>query len=145
MEVYQNILRLRCWSFVFNLYKAILKNKNRFGTSLPDSFSAWFLKKKNYHVISYWLTKFHAWFPLLVEILGNMCIVIICCPVCDIINFWISPNLIKPFFYIIDNPGQKRKISQERKELLTWNKKRFSSVLKGFQVSEIVSDPRVDL
>ena len=29
--------------------------------------------------------------------------------------------------------------------LLTWNKKLFSSFWKGFQLSEIVSDPRVDL
>ena len=37
------------------------------------------------------------------------------------------------------------KISQERKEFLTWDKKQFSSSLKGFQLSEIVLDPRVDL
>ena len=36
-------------------------------------------------------------------------------------------------------------ISKERKELLTWNKKYFSSFLKGFQLSEIDSAPRVGL
>ena len=30
--------------------------------------------------------------------------------------------------------------AEELKELLTWNKKHFSSYLKGFQLSEIVSD-----
>ena len=34
---------------------------------------------------------FIPWFPLLLKILWNMCIVIICCPVCDVINFEINP------------------------------------------------------
>ena len=38
------------------------------------------------------------WLPLLHEILDNMCIVIICFPVCDIMNFEINPSfLILPF------------------------------------------------
>ena len=36
-------------------------------------------------------------------------------------------------------------ISQERKELLNWNKKHFSPFLKSFQLSEAVSGPRVGL
>ena len=41
------------------------------------------------------------WLPLLFEILGNMCIVIICCLVCDIINLKINHSfLIEPFFYM---------------------------------------------
>ena len=67
-----------------------------------------------------------------------MCIVIICCPVCDIINLEINHNfLIKPFSYITKNSGQKCK-SPERKEVL----KAFLIILKGFQLSEIVSDPQ---
>ena len=31
--------------------------------------------------------------PLLLEILDNMCIIIICCPVCDVIKFEISGAL----------------------------------------------------
>ena len=31
-----------------------------------------------------------AWLPLLLEILGNMCIIITCFPVCDVINFEIT-------------------------------------------------------
>ena len=33
-------------------------------------------------------------------------------------------------------------VSPEQKELLTWNKKQLSSFLKGFQLSEVVSDQR---
>ena len=43
----------------FTSYKTFLKNKKRSGTSLPTSFSTWFLKKNIYIVIFYYLTKFH--------------------------------------------------------------------------------------
>ena len=46
VELYQNILKLTCWPLVFPLYKAFLGNKKVFGTSLPASFSAWFLRKQ---------------------------------------------------------------------------------------------------
>ena len=84
------------------------------------------------------------WLPLLLEMLGDMCIVIICCPVCDVINFEINHNFLTVF---VRNQTfkTKMKISQEQKELLTWNKKHFSSFLKGFQLLEIVWDPRVSL
>ena len=39
-------------------YKAFLKNKKRSGTSLPTSFSTWFLKKNISVVIFSYLTKF---------------------------------------------------------------------------------------
>ena len=42
------------------------------------------------------------------DILGYMCIAIISCPVCDVINFEINHNfLVKPFFYITKKSGQK--------------------------------------
>ena len=44
---------------VYALYKTFLKNRKRFGTSLPVSFSAWFLKKISSHAMFYWLTTFH--------------------------------------------------------------------------------------
>ena len=49
-----------------------------------------------------------AWLPLLLEILGNMCITIVCFPGCYLINFEI--NLIfltKPFFYVTKKLRQK--------------------------------------
>ena len=42
---YRIILKLSCSPFVLTLCKAFLKYKKRSGTSLPSSFSAWFLKK----------------------------------------------------------------------------------------------------
>ena len=55
-----------------------------------------------------------------------MCAVIICCLVCDIINFEIKHSfLIKRFFYITTKSGKKMQISQESKELLTLEKKNF--------------------
>ena len=51
---------------------------------------------------------FIVWLPLLLEILGNICIVIICCPVCDVIKVEINHSfLTKPFFYMTKKSGQK--------------------------------------
>ena len=59
------------------------------------------------------------WLPLLLEILGNMCIAIVCKPGCDVINFKINLIfLIKPFFYMTKNVKTKTEICRERKELL---------------------------
>ena len=39
------------------------------------------------------------WLPLLCEILGNMCIAMVCEPGCDVMNFEVNLTfLIKPFF-----------------------------------------------
>ena len=58
-------------------YKVFLKNKKMSGTSLPASFSAWFLKKNISLAIVYW-RNFIVWLSLFLEILGNTCIVIVC-------------------------------------------------------------------
>ena len=51
------------------------------------------------------------WLPLLLEILGNVCIVIICYPVCDVINFEIKVSFaIKPFSYVTKKSRQKFKL-----------------------------------
>ena len=44
--------------------------------------------------------------------------------------------LIKPFFQLDQKVKTKIQISWERKELLRWNKKDFSSLSKGFQWSK---------
>ena len=44
VEDYRNILKLSSRPLALTSYKAFLKNKKRSGTSLPTSFSAWFLK-----------------------------------------------------------------------------------------------------
>ena len=42
-----------CWPLGFTSYKVFLENKKRSGTSLSASFSAWFFKKNNSHVMFY--------------------------------------------------------------------------------------------
>ena len=90
---------------------------------------------------------------LLFEILGYMFIVINYCLVCDVTNFKKNSNiinfevkldfLINPIFYITKKSGQKCKYLKNEKSLGHGNKKHFSSLLKSFQLSEIISDPRV--
>ena len=80
------------------------------------------------------LPNFIVWLPLLCETLSNMCIAIVCKPGCDVMNFEVNLIfLIKPFFLHDQKVVTKTKISWERKEFWRWNKKHFSSFLKGFQ------------
>ena len=47
------------------------------------------------------------WLPLLFEILDDMCVVTVCFPVCDVINFEISLILLfKPLFYMTEKSRQ---------------------------------------
>ena len=101
LKVYQNILKLRCWPLASTLNKTFLKNQEMPWTCLPNSFSAWFLRK--IFLVLYLINwpNFIAWLPLILEILGNLCILIICCPACEVINFGINHSfLIKWFSYI---------------------------------------------
>ena len=74
---------------------------------------------------------FIAWLPLALEMLVNKCSVIICLPVCEVIIFKINLKLSSPFPAWPKSKGKEEsEVSEERKELLPWNKKHFSSVLK---------------
>ena len=81
---------------------------------------------------------FIVWLYLLCDILGNMCIAIVCWPGCDVISFEINQSfLIRLFFLYDQNIKTKICMSQEEKELLKWNKKYVSSFfLKGFYWSK---------
>ena len=68
---------------------------------------------------------FIVWLPLLLEILGN-----------------ISDQAV---FIHAQKLKTKTETSWEWNELLRWNKKHFSSFLKGFQLSKIVPDLRAYL
>ena len=50
-QVYQNILKRRCWPLLTTLYKAFLRNKKSSRTTLLVSFSAWFLEKMFFNYI----------------------------------------------------------------------------------------------
>ena len=85
VEDYQNILKLRCRPLSFTSYKAFLKNK-RSGTSPCLIFCIIFWRKVFLLLYSINWPNFIVWFPLLREILRNMCNV----TVCDVINFEIN-------------------------------------------------------
>ena len=68
--------------------------------------------------------------------MGNIYIVIICFPGFDVINFEIYLSFLIKWFSNMTKTEQKFKYRQERK-------KAFSSFLRGFQLSRIVSDLRV--
>ena len=62
--------------------------------------------------------KFNAWLPLLHEILDNICIAIIYCPVFDVIYFEINHSFhIKPFLNINKISGQKCKYLKNEKSV----------------------------
>ena len=66
---------------------------------------------------------FIVWLPLLLEILGNMCIIIVCFPVCDVINSELTLAFISSRF-----PTWPEKSGQNFEKI----KKLFSSFLKNF-------------
>ena len=62
---------------------------------------------------------FIVWLPLILEKLGNMRIVIIFSPLCDVVIFENKINFFfKPFFYMIKKLKIGTQISEERKEPL---------------------------
>ena len=76
---------------------------------------------------------FVAWLTLLLEILGNICIVIIYCLVCDVIDLEIKHSfLIKLLFYLNKKSEHKCKYLKNEKSFSKWNKKHFLSFVKGF-------------
>ena len=61
---------------------------------------------------------FIVWLPLLLEVLGNICVAIVCFPGCDVINLKI--NLIyriKPFLYMTKKRRQKFKYLKNKKSI----------------------------
>ena len=87
---------------------------------------------------------FTVWLSFLLEILGNMCIAIVCFPDCDVINFEIDLIfLINPSFCMTKKSRQKfkclvKKICCGWKKLLRWNKKYNSSFLRILQGKSIL-------
>ena len=102
------------------------------GNSFPTTFCVWFFLKKFFSCYVL-LTEI---LPLLLQILGNMCIEIVCFPGCDAINFEINLNfLIKSFFYMTKKLRQifknvsRAKMSREQELLIFTN-------IKGLSVAE---------
>ena len=111
VEHYQNILKLRCWPYAFTSFKAFLNSQKWSGTSILTRFLHDFWKKIFLALYSITWPNCIVLLPLL-ETLGNMCIVIICFPVYDAINFKINLSFLsKPFFYITKTVRTKIEIS----------------------------------
>ena len=86
------------------------------GNSFSATFRVWFFEENVSHVIFYSWPNFIAWLPLLHEILGNMCIAIVCFQGCDVTNF--ETNLIfliKPFLNMTKKSRQKPRYLEEGK------------------------------
>ena len=91
--------------------------KKGLGLVSPPHLAYDFLRK--IFLILYPITRsnFVVWLPLLLEILGNMCIAIICFPIYDVMNFEINLSfLIKSIFHTTVKVSTKNRISQEEKE-----------------------------
>ena len=112
-----HILKLSCRPPTFTSFKAFLKNKKRSGTSLPVTLYYFWRKIFSFLYSCTW-PNFVVWLPLLHEILGDICIAIVCYPGCDVMNFEINLIfLIKQFFLHDQKVTTKIKISWERKTM----------------------------
>ena len=125
---YRNILKLSCKPFTFTSYKAFLKNKKRFGTSLLASFSCYILFPD--HIPDQLFSSFTSWGIGKYVYYNSL-------PSCDVTSFEINLIfLIKPFLPDDRKVKTKIQIFWEQKELLRWNEKHFPSILKGFHCSK---------
>ena len=83
-----------------------------------------------------WLN-FIAWLPLLLEILSNMCIVIICCPLWDVIDFEINHSfLFTPFLYMTKRSAQKCKYLKKNKKYYCYGPLAFKSQKVAYQCNQ---------
>ena len=90
---------------------SILNFVKGFGTSFSTTFWVRFFKKIFFMLYSISWPNWISWLPFLPEILGNMCIVIICCPVCGVINL----KLTIAFLSSRKKTGQKCKYLKNEK------------------------------
>ena len=81
-----------------NFFEKRIHTQNEVEKVVPDPFikiqkqtDLWIYNLKCYKVYFNCMSK-HVidWLPIFLEILDNICIVIICCPVCDVMNFEIN-------------------------------------------------------
>ena len=116
VEVFQNILKLRSWPFVFTLNKTFQKRKRGLElVSLPH-FLHNFWRKIFFTFHSLNWPNFIACLSLLLVILCNMCIATVYWPGCDVISFEINLIfLIKSFFYLTKKSRQKCKYLKNEK------------------------------
>ena len=91
--------KVRWWRLAFTLYKASFKRRVLKLASLLH-FLHDFLRKIFLTLYFISLPNFIAWLYFLFEVLGNMCIVIICCSVCDVANFETNLNFFSSSHFL---------------------------------------------
>ena len=139
-------LKRSCWLLDFTIDKFISKKTKRgLELVLPHHFCMIFEKKKCIFLTQSfinWLNSI-AWLPLLLKILGNMCIVTICCSVGEVIYCVIKVNFcIKLFFYITNKQGKNCKYLIRLNELILWSSGLADSfVCKRFAVQTPLWSP----
>ena len=101
------------------LYKTFILNfdflEKDLGIVSPPHFVYNFGTKVFLMLYSINLPNFIVQLSLLLEILGNMCIAIVCKPGYDVINFEINRILIKPFLYMTKKSRQNLKYLDNEK------------------------------
>ena len=97
---------------------SILIIYKRVWNQLPHHILGMISRKTFLQLYSIKSPNFIVWLGLFLEILGNMCIMFTCCPVCDGINFEINNSfLIKLFFQHSQKVRTKLQIPEEQKKL----------------------------
>ena len=117
VEVYLNIRKLRYWPLALTLCQTFFEKAKTVLelVSLPHFLHDFWVK---IFLTLYYVNwpNFIAWLDLLLGILGNMCIVIICLPVCDVTYFeFIYTFLSEPFSYMTKKSAQKFKYLRSKK------------------------------
>ena len=119
-------------------YAKLLKKKKNEKRGLKLASLSHFLHdfwRKLFLTLFYLLTKFHCLTAFTSWVLGNMCIVITCCLVYDVMNFEINHTfLIKPFYCITRKSGQKCKYLKNEKSFSHEIKKHFFIIFKVLSI-----------
>ena len=106
---YENILKLSCWSLVFTYIKLFKNIKRSLELVSLHHFLHNFWRKKFLKLNSINWPNFMAdclYFQI--EILGNICIAIICVSLYDVINFEISLNFLDNHFCLMNKKIRKK-------------------------------------
>ena len=96
-----------------------------------------FISSKSFDLCFINWPNFIVWLPLLLEILGGMCIKIICERGCNVIKFKINLIfLIKPFRYMTKKSRQKLKYLENERSFWGEIQKTFFIIFKGLLVAK---------
>ena len=110
-----------CWSRDMLNFDFLKKS---LGLVSPRDFVHDFSRKTFLILYSVNWSNFIVWLPFLLEISGNLCIVIVCYSVCDVLNFEINVNFL-------NKPASCKTKNLERKSKYFENRKRFSGEIKN--------------